>query len=551
MDISGSESGSKSRSGRNRLLGLVVCIAMFAGIADIAGCHRQANAGQTANDSGPDPADANMAPPDDSQQPYAAQATTQAQAPAGQNVQNESEQRADEYRRTGAQAGAPPPDQQSAQQDQNYDQNYDPNNNQSYANDQNYDDQNYDNQADAGQQAIEQADQPPPPLPVYVQPYAPGPNYIWTPGYWAYSPMGYYWVPGAWVAAPYYGALWTPGYWGFYNNRYRFHRGYWGPYIGFYGGVQYGFGYTGRGYYGGYWRGNNFYYNRTVNRINVTNITYVYNRPVVMNNYTRVAYNGGRGGLQVRPNRSEIVAMRGPKTRPMSAQLQNQRQAAQNRQQFFNQNKGRPSTAVIARPLVADKGIQRPVARPIQANRPQVRPAQPGQPNQVRPGQPNQVRPGQPNQSNEPGRIENRPNQPQVRPAQPGQITPNRPQITPVRPEQSVQPQRPNPPQGMSARPETRQIQPQSPQVRPVQPQTRPVQPQVRPVQPERPVQPQVRPMQQQRPMQPQRPIQPQQMQQGSQAQPRPAMQARPQPQRAETPGQQRQAPRNENQQQR
>jgi len=51
----------------------------------------------------------------------------------------------------------------------------------------------------------------PPPLPVYVQPICPGPEYIWVPGYWAYGPYGYYWVPGTWVLAPYVGALWTPG----------------------------------------------------------------------------------------------------------------------------------------------------------------------------------------------------------------------------------------------------------------------------------------------------------------------------------------------------
>src|SRR5690348_9048043 len=51
----------------------------------------------------------------------------------------------------------------------------------------------------------------PPALPVYVQPPCPGPDYMWTPGYWAWDPdSGYYWVPGTWVAAPFVGALWTP-----------------------------------------------------------------------------------------------------------------------------------------------------------------------------------------------------------------------------------------------------------------------------------------------------------------------------------------------------
>src|SRR6516225_5265885 len=92
----------------------------------------------------------------------------------------------------------------------------------------------------------------PPVLPVYSQPIAPGPGYIWTPGYWAYGPAGYYWVPGTWVIAPFVGALWTPGYWGWANGLYLWHAGYWGTRVGFYGGVNYGFGYVGTGFYGGY-----------------------------------------------------------------------------------------------------------------------------------------------------------------------------------------------------------------------------------------------------------------------------------------------------------
>ena len=49
----------------------------------------------------------------------------------------------------------------------------------------------------------------PPPLPVYVQPVIPGPDYIWVPGYWAWGPNGYFWVPGTWVFAPTPGLLWT------------------------------------------------------------------------------------------------------------------------------------------------------------------------------------------------------------------------------------------------------------------------------------------------------------------------------------------------------
>jgi WXXGXW repeat (2 copies) len=56
----------------------------------------------------------------------------------------------------------------------------------------------------------------PPVLPVYLQPACPTPNYIWTPGFWAWDTnyRDYFWVPGTWVSAPQPGYLWTPGYWG-------------------------------------------------------------------------------------------------------------------------------------------------------------------------------------------------------------------------------------------------------------------------------------------------------------------------------------------------
>ena len=93
----------------------------------------------------------------------------------------------------------------------------------------------------------------PPVLPVYEQPPVPGPNYIWSPGYWAYGDDDYYWVPGTWVIAPSPGLLWTPGYWGWSDGYYIWHAGYWGPHIGYYGGINYGGGYIGVGFAGGYW----------------------------------------------------------------------------------------------------------------------------------------------------------------------------------------------------------------------------------------------------------------------------------------------------------
>ncbi len=193
----------------------------------------------------------------------------------------------------------------------------------------------------------------PPSLPVYVQPVCPGENYIWTPGYWAYSEddEDYYWVPGTWVLAPTPGFLWTPGYWGWNNGVYLWNDGYWGPRIGFYGGVDYGYGYVGEGYEGGYWRGDNFYYNRTVNNVNVTEIHNVYNKTVV-NNYTsvnRASFNGP-GGMNRKPTPQEETYAHEQHTRATAAQTEHQHAAASDRSQFASVNHGKPAVAATAKP---------------------------------------------------------------------------------------------------------------------------------------------------------------------------------------------------------
>ncbi|QNI36900.1 YXWGXW repeat-containing protein [Edaphobacter albus] len=196
---------------------------------------------------------------------------------------------------------------------------------------------------------------PPPVLPVYTQPMCPGAGYIWTPGYWAWGPEGYYWVPGVWVMAPAPGMLWTPGYWGWSGGAYIFHAGYWGPHIGFYGGVNYGFGYTGVGYHGGYWNGNNFYYNRTVNNINVTKVTNVYNKTVIVNNVNNhVSYNGGKGGLQARPNAQEQTAFNERRFQPTSNQVSHEQAMRNDRGQLASANHGRPQTMAMSR--VGERG---------------------------------------------------------------------------------------------------------------------------------------------------------------------------------------------------
>ena len=154
----------------------------------------------------------------------------------------------------------------------------------------------------------------PPALPVYEQPPCPAEGYIWTPGYWAYgyNVDGYYWVPGTWVLAPQPGFLWTPGWWGWGGSAFIFHIGYWGPRVGFYGGINYGFGYFGNGFEGGRWDNDHFFYNRSVTNVNVTNIHNVYNTTVINNTtVNRVSYNGGNGGINARPTPEQELQPRG------------------------------------------------------------------------------------------------------------------------------------------------------------------------------------------------------------------------------------------------
>jgi hypothetical protein len=188
----------------------------------------------------------------------------------------------------------------------------------------------------------------PPALPVYAQPICPGPGYLWTPGYWAWSDAGgYYWVPGTWVIAP-VGMLWTPGYWGFAGGFYGWHAGYWGPHVGFYGGINYGFGFGGVGFAGGEWRGGAFFYNRAVMNVNMVNVRNVYSRTVIVNN-VHTSFNGP-GGIVARPTPQEEAYGLERHTEVLATQREHERAASQNRALFASENHGRPEIAATARP---------------------------------------------------------------------------------------------------------------------------------------------------------------------------------------------------------
>src|SRR5580700_3758729 len=196
----------------------------------------------------------------------------------------------------------------------------------------------------------------PPAIPVYVQPPCPTEGFIWTPGYWAYGDAGYYWVPGVWVEPPTVGLLWTPGYWGFAGGVYGWHSGYWGPHVGYYGGVNYGFGYGGIGFFGGEWRGGVFAYNSAVANFGSLHPANVYmNRTIVEQNTivnnNHVAFNGGPGGINRVPSAEEQRFSNENHFQPTANQMQHQTNAAMDRSQLASVNQGHPSTTAMSRPF--------------------------------------------------------------------------------------------------------------------------------------------------------------------------------------------------------
>lgn len=196
----------------------------------------------------------------------------------------------------------------------------------------------------------------PPPLPVYVQPPCPGYGFIWVPGYWAWDDddQDYYWVPGTWIEPPRRGYLWTPGWWEYgWGGSYAWHEGYWGPTVGFYGGISYGFGYTGWGYEGAYWRGDQIFYNRTVNNVTNINNTYIYNKTIINNTYvnvSRVSYNGGPAGVRAQPTLQQRMAVPVFHTGPTQAQIQHVHLAQQAVGLHASANHGAPMLAAVPRP---------------------------------------------------------------------------------------------------------------------------------------------------------------------------------------------------------
>jgi hypothetical protein len=325
----------------------------------------------------------------------------------------------------------------------------------------------------------------PPPLPYYEQPAIPADGYLWVPGYWAWDPVAvdYYWVPGTWVEPPQRELLWTPAYWGWNEGRYAFYPGYWGREVGFYGGVDYGYGYNGDGYYGGRWNNGAFFYNRTVNNVENIHITNIYNETVIeRNTSTRVSFNGGNGGIAVRPTPQQETFARERHVEATPVQRQQVETASKDRSLFSKQNHGEPAIAATPRAGVFQgAGVVRGSRTPVAA-----RPGNEPLPNgAARPGteRPGTERPGEePNREapkvEEPAREQSRPAQEPPR-AEERRPTAEPPRAEPSRPEppRVQEPQRQAPPRAEPPRPPVQEARPPQPPRPAAAPPPRPAQP--------------------------------------------------------------------------
>jgi hypothetical protein len=193
----------------------------------------------------------------------------------------------------------------------------------------------------------------PPPLPVYAEPPLTTDGEIFIPGYWAWTQSGYYWVPGTWVEPPSPGLLWTPGYWAFVDGVYVWYAGYWGPNVGFYGGIDYGFGYYGTGYDGGYWDGGRFFYNSAVHNFGRTHVVNTYRKAIPATRSTRntrVSFTGSSRGTAARPGAAETAAAHETHAPPVDLQVQHETRASALHSAPVTVNHGRPPVAATPHP---------------------------------------------------------------------------------------------------------------------------------------------------------------------------------------------------------
>jgi hypothetical protein len=118
------------------------------------------------------------------------------------------------------------------------------------------------------------------------------------------------------------------------------------------------------------------------------NITNVYNQTVVVNNSSRVSFNGGQGGLSAAPTPQDRAAEQDHHVAPTAEQNQQHQIASQNKQLLASANGGKPSVAATGRAgdfahAVPAKAAGGPVSQEALKARPKSAAAPAGHPQQA------------------------------------------------------------------------------------------------------------------------------------------------------------------------
>jgi hypothetical protein len=129
-----------------------------------------------------------------------------------------------------------------------------------------------------------------------------------------------------------------------------FHTGFWGATVGFYGGVNLGFGYGGSGFEGGRWQGPDFHYNRSLTHLGGLTTLKSYDQPVLAGTPSRVSYNGGPGGAKALATPRERAALWEHHLPPTAEQDRHLERASGHPGLLASVNRGNPPIAATERP---------------------------------------------------------------------------------------------------------------------------------------------------------------------------------------------------------
>jgi hypothetical protein len=119
--------------------------------------------------------------------------------------------------------------------------------------------------------------------------------------------------------------------------------------VRFYGGVDYGFGYDGIGYEGGYWKDGGFFYNSAVNNLANVAVTNIYRKAVAMNRTSNASFNGGAGGTTAKATPEQLVAQWEHHVAATPEQTRHAEAASKDPALSLSRNHGHPAVAATPR----------------------------------------------------------------------------------------------------------------------------------------------------------------------------------------------------------